>query len=133
MNNVSLKQQLTFHTKEVDRLIKELPPNDPVKDWFFVELDALTTEELAETLSLDEENSRLRGLQQLQHLVLKHRGRLGLPADASFVKSRLDSYLTAEARLPAGVRWCAVSLSESAITVSFNATFMQVWNQFIPR
>ena len=75
MNNVSLKQQLTFHTKEVDRLIKELPPNDPVKDWFFVELDALTTGELAETLSLDEENSRLRGLQQLEHLVLKHRGR----------------------------------------------------------
>lgn len=104
MNKVCLKQQLTCHTKEVDQLIKELPPNDPVKDWFFVELDALTTAELAETLSLDEENSRLRGLQQLQHLVLKHRGRLGLPADASSVESRLDSYLTAEARMPAGVR-----------------------------
>lgn len=104
MNKVCLKQQLTFHTKEVDQLIKELLPNDPMKDWFFVELDALTTGELAETLSLDEENSRLRGLQQLQHLVLKHRGRLGLPDDKSPVESRLDSYLTAEARLPAGVR-----------------------------
>ena len=65
MSKVCLKQQLTYHTKEIDQLIKELPPNDPVKDWFFVELDALTTGELAETLSLDEENSRLRALLSL--------------------------------------------------------------------
>lgn len=104
MSKVSLKQQLSFQTKEVEQLIGELPPSDPVRDWFFAELDALTTGELAETLSLDEDNSRLHGLQQLQHLVLKHHERLGLPADASSVESRLDSFLTIEARLPARVR-----------------------------
>ena len=101
MSKVCLKQQLTFHKNEVERLIEELPSNDPMKDWFFVELDALTTAEPLESLSLDEENSRLRGLQQLQHLVQKHRVRLGLPDIELTDESRLDSYLTAEARLPA--------------------------------
>jgi len=104
MNKVCLQQQLTCQANEVEQLIKELLPNDPMKDWYFFELDTLTTGELAETRSLEEENSRLRGLQQLQHLLLKHRDRLGIADDDSPTSSPLDSYLTAQARLPAGVR-----------------------------
>ena len=104
MSKVCLKQQFICHTKEVERLIGLLPPNDPVKDWLFYELDALANGELAETLSLDEVNSRLRGLQQLQHLVLKRRERLRLPDEATTDESCFDSYLTAEASLPASVR-----------------------------
>ncbi len=103
MREVCLKQQLVCHAIEVEQLIEELPPSDPMKDWFFVELDALMTGVLAEILSLDEANSRLHALQQLNYLVLKHHGRLGLTDDAASDESRLDSYLTAEARLPAGV------------------------------
>ncbi len=104
MKRICLRQQLTCHTNAIEKLIEKLSPNDPLKDWFFVELDALTTGELTETLSLDEDNSRLHGLQQLQHLVLKHHGRLGTEEHATSAESHLDSYLTAEARLPAVVR-----------------------------
>lgn len=104
MSKVCLQQQLTCQANEVELLIKELPPNDPMKDWYFFELDSLTTGKLAENRSLDEENARLRGLQQLRHLVQKHRVRLGLPDMAPSGESHLDSCLTAEARLPAGVR-----------------------------
>ena len=104
MNRVCLKQQLVYHAIAVELLIEELPPSDPMKDWFFSELDALITGELAEILPLDEANSRLHALLQLNHLVLKHHGRLGLTEDATSGQSQQDSYLTAEARLPAAVR-----------------------------
>ena len=104
MSQVCLRKQLICHAKDIEHLIEELPTNDPVKDWFFVELDALTAGGFAETPSLDETNCRLRGLQQLRHLVYEHLERLWPPDDASSDESRLDSYLTAEARLPAGVR-----------------------------
>ena len=103
MTQVSLKQQLVCHAIEVEQRIKELPPSDPMKDWFFVELDALMVRENAEILSLNEANSRLSALQQLKYLVRKHHGRLGLTDDAASGQSQLDSYLTAEARLPARV------------------------------
>ncbi len=104
MSKICLKQQLTCQAEAVEQSIQNLPPNDPLKDWFFVELDALTSCEPSEALPLDETNCRLHGLQQLQHLVSKHRERLGTADDSASGESQLDSYLTAEARLPAGVR-----------------------------
>ncbi|MEO8269363.1 MAG: class I SAM-dependent methyltransferase [Aureliella sp.] len=99
-----MQQQITRLADDVEHLIQSLPPMDPLEDWFFMELNALKTQAAVENASLDEENSRLRGLQQLHHLMLKHRERLGHTDDESTSTSRLDSYLTAEARLPASVR-----------------------------
>ncbi|MEO8271176.1 MAG: hypothetical protein ABI557_15750, partial [Aureliella sp.] len=110
MSKICLQQQVIRGANDVEQLLGQLPPNDPLKDWFFRELDALKTQDSGEDASLDEENSRLRGLQQLQHLLIKHRERLGLKDDESNCTSRLDSYLTAEARLPAGVRASARQL-----------------------
>ena len=104
MSNICLKHQLTCQARAVEQSIDALPLGDPIKDWFFVELDALTSADHASNLSLDEQNSRLRGLQQLQHLVLKHREQVDTTEDATSVQSQQDSYLTAEARLPAAVR-----------------------------
>ncbi len=104
MNKLCLQQQVSRLADGVEHSIRSLPPMDPLKDWFFIELDAVKTRDSSENVSLDEENSRLRGLQQLQHLVLKHRGRLGITDDDSASISPLDSYLTAQARLPAAVR-----------------------------
>ncbi len=49
MSKVCLQQQVTRVAGEVERLIEELPPHDPLRDWFFVELDALTPSQLAKT------------------------------------------------------------------------------------
>ena len=104
MSKVCLQQQISRLADDVEHSIRSLPPIDPLKDWFFMEIDALKTKDFSEHASLEEENSRLRGLQQLRHLLLKHRERLGIPDDDSSNSSQLDSYLTAQARLPAGVR-----------------------------
>ena len=104
MTQLCLKQQLACHAAEIEQLIDQFPLQNPVKDWFFIELDSLTSVDYASTLSLDEQNCRLRGLQQLQHLVRKHHEQLGTAEDAKSDQSQQDSYLTAEARLPAAVR-----------------------------
>ena len=104
MSKVCLQQQISRLADDVEHSIQSLPPIDPLKDWFFIEIDSLKTEDLSESACLEEENSRLRGLQQLQHLLLKHRDRLGITDDNSTTNSPLDSYLTAQARLPACVR-----------------------------
>ena len=104
MSKVCLQQQILRLVDDVEHSIQSLPPIDPLKDWFFIEIDSLKTEDLSESACLEEENSRLRGLQQLQHLLLKHRDRLGITDDNSTTNSPLDSYLTAQARLPACVR-----------------------------
>ena len=104
MSKVCLQQQISRLADVVEHSIRSLPPIDPLKDWFFVEIDALKTKDFSENASLEEENSRLRGLQQLQHLLLKHRNRLGIADDDAPTSSPLDSYLTAQARLPASVR-----------------------------
>lgn len=104
MSKVCLQQQILRLVDDVEHSIQSLPPSDPLKDWFFIEIDLLKTEDLSESACLEEENSRLRGLQQLRHLLLKHRDRLGITDDNSTTNSPLDSYLTAQARLPACVR-----------------------------
>ena len=104
MSKVCLQQQILRLVDDVEHSIQSLPPIDPLKDWFFIEIDSLKTEDLSESACLEEENSRLRGLQQLQHLLLKHRDRLGITDDNSTTNSPLDSYLTAQARFPACVR-----------------------------
>lgn len=104
MSKVCLQQQISRLADVVEHSIRSLPPIDPLKDWFFVEIDALKTKDFGENAALEEENSRLRGLQQLQHLLLKHRDRLGIADDDAPTSSPLDSYLTAQARLPASVR-----------------------------
>ena len=105
MSKVCLQQQLTCQANEVELLIKELPPNDPMKDWYFFELDSLTTGKLAENRSLDEENARLRGLQQLRHLVQKHRVRLGLPDMAPSGESHLEYEWRLRRSAPGCGRW----------------------------
>ncbi len=104
MTQLCLKQQLACHVAEIEQLIDQLSLQDPVKDWFFIELDALSSWDHAASLSLDEQNCRLRGLQQLQHLVRKHHEQLGNVDDVASNQSPIDSYLTAEARLPSAVR-----------------------------
>ena len=62
MSKVCLQLRISRLADDVEHSIRSLPPTDPLKDWFFVEIDGLKTKNLCEHASLDEENSRLRGL-----------------------------------------------------------------------
>jgi O-methyltransferase involved in polyketide biosynthesis len=104
MSQICLQQQVQRHAKEIDLLIRNLLPQDPMRDWFFVELDKLAHKDVSSHLSLEEQNSSLRALQQLHHLVVSHHKRLGTHEGLTFNESALDSHLTVEARLPTSVR-----------------------------
>ncbi len=102
MTELSLQQQIERLTNQLKQRIGQLPPGDPLNDWFPLELDSLVQHH-EDKLDLQAANARLRGLKQLSHLVMQHFVRLRNPDFDEPVGESKASTLSIEARLPAGV------------------------------
>lgn len=103
MSQLSLHQQVIKQTQTTEQFVSALKSEDPLKDWFKLELQQLGVWDGETQLPLEETNARLGGLRQLHYLVRDHLVRLQNPDYEAPAKQFPDSFLTVQARQPANV------------------------------
>jgi len=79
MADLNLQNKTIQLSEKIRGNIDTFKEEDPLKTWFHIELDMVGVQKNDALLSLDEANARMRALNQLQHLVFKHRLRLQNP------------------------------------------------------
>ena len=97
-----MKQVVKLHGRLREN-VDNLDVNDPLKDWFQIELATLDSASGVTELPLDEANARLKALKQLSHLVFEHCVRIQNPDYQKPIDNLPDSFLTVQARMPANV------------------------------
>lgn len=103
MADLNLQNETIQLSEKIRGNIDTFKEEDPLKTWFHIELDMVGVQKNDALLSLDEANARMRALNQLQHLVFKHRLRLQNPNLIGMQVDPNASLLTAEATVPSNV------------------------------
>lgn len=103
MDELSLHHQVVKASQQAISITRRLKADDPVRDWYQLELRRLVVDEDDTPLGLEEANARLGALRQLLYLIREHAVRLQNPDYEEPVKAFPDSFLTAQARVPANV------------------------------
>ena len=103
MAEPSLNEQVLKTSQQAQAIASRLKADDPVRDWYRLELRKLVITKDDPELPLEEANARLGALRQLLYLVRNHSIKLQNPEYEAPVKHFPDSMLTVEARLPSNV------------------------------
>jgi O-methyltransferase involved in polyketide biosynthesis len=98
-----LNEQVAKASRDACAILDRINSNDPVRDWYQLELQRLSVDDEGEELPLEEANARLGALRQLLYLIRQHSVRLQNPDYEEPVKEFPDSFLTVQARTPANV------------------------------
>lgn len=103
MTEPSLHEQVLKASQQAEQIAARLKNDDPVRDWYRLELQKLAIGPDDPELPLDEANARLGAIRQLLYLIRDHSVRLQNPDYEAPVKQFPDSFLTVQARAPANV------------------------------
>ncbi|MFK7819608.1 MAG: hypothetical protein AB8G99_12890, partial [Planctomycetaceae bacterium] len=103
MDELSLHQQVLNASQQAESIVTRMKPNDPVRDWYQLELNKLRIDDTDAELPLEEANARLGALRQLLYLIRDHCVRVQNPEYEEPAKNFPDSFLTVQARLPGNV------------------------------
>lgn len=103
MDELSLHQQALTASRRAESIVSQMKPDDPVRDWYQLELRALTVDETDAKLTLAEANARLGALRQLLYLMRDHCIRVQNPEYEELDGDIPDSFSTMQARLPSNV------------------------------
>lgn len=103
MTDLNLQNEAIQLSEKIRGNIDGLKEEDPLKTWFNIELDMIGVGKEDAAMSLDEANARMRALNQLLHLVFKHRLRLQNPSLIGMQVDHNASLLTVEATVPSNV------------------------------
>ncbi len=99
----NLHEQVLKTSQQARQVAARLKADDPVRDWYRLELQKLTVNADDPELPLDEANARLGALKQLLYLIRDHSIKLQNPDYQAPVKQFPDSFLTVQARAPSNV------------------------------
>ena len=103
MTQPSLQEQVLKISQQAEAIAGRLKPDDPVRDWYRLEIQKLIITADTPELPLEESNARLGALKQLLYLVRDHSIKLQNPEYQTPVKHFPDSFLTVQARVPSNV------------------------------
>ena len=103
MPKLDIQKQAYQLTSKIRENVDQLPPTDPTKPWFSVELDKIAVTQPSGQHSLEENNARISALRQLYHVLFQHCVRKQSPT--ALPSEALDeaSFQTIQARLPKNV------------------------------
>lgn len=113
MSDLNLQTETINLSTKIRDMVNEFHDADPLKTWFDIELETIGVTEDSVALGLDEANARLRALNQLLHLVFRHKMLLKNPSLADMKVDNNASLLTAEATVPSNVLESARNLKFS--------------------
>jgi len=99
----SLNEQVLKTSQQAQAIASRLKADDPVRDWYRLELRKLAITKEHPELPLEEANARLGALRQLLYLIRDHSIKLQNPDYEAPVKHFPDSFLTVQARAPSNV------------------------------
>ena len=103
MTQPSLHEQVLKISQQAESIAARLKAEDPVRDWYRLEIQKLVVNEDHPELPLEEANARLGALRQLLYLIRDHSIKLQNPDHEEPIKHFPDSFLTVQARAPSNV------------------------------
>jgi hypothetical protein len=103
MTEPSLHEQVLKTSQQAEAIASRLKADDPVRDWYRLELRKLVVTKDHPELPLEEASARLGALRQLLYLIRDHSVKLQNPEYEAPVKHFPDSFLTVQARAPSNV------------------------------